>query len=103
MNLGAEVCRAMPSRIETDTMGQIAVPQEKYYGAQTMRSLMNFKIGGEHFPREFIRALGILKKAAAQANEKLGLLPPEKARLIIQAADEVIAGQLDDHFPLVVW
>jgi len=93
----------MKSRIETDTMGQIEVPEDKYYGAQTARSLMNFKIGGERFPREFIRALGVLKKAAAQANEELGLLPPEKARLIIQAAEEVIAGKLDDHFPLVVW
>ena len=93
----------MSIRIETDTMGQVEVPQDRYYGAQTARSLMNFKIGGEHFPREFIRALGILKKAAAQANQELGLLPPEKARLIIQAADEVISGKLDDHFPLVIW
>jgi fumarate hydratase class II len=93
----------MKFRIETDTMGQVEVPADKYYGAQTARSLANFRIGGERFPREFIRALGILKKAAAQTNQALGLLPEDKARLIIQAADEVIAGQLDDHFPLVVW
>jgi fumarate hydratase class II len=93
----------MLSRFETDTMGQVEVPQGRYYGAQTARSLMNFKIGGERFPREFIRALGVLKKAAAEANEELGLLSPEKAGLIIKAADEVITGKLDDHFPLVIW
>lgn len=93
----------MSSRIETDTMGQVEVPHDRYYGAQTARSLMNFKIGGERFPREFVRALGILKKAAAEANQELGLLSPEKAGLITQAADEVIAGKLDEHFPLVIW
>ncbi len=91
------------NRIETDTMGQVEVPRDRYYGAQTARSVMNFKIGGERFPREFIRALGILKKASAQANQELDLLPPEKAGLIVRAADEVIAGKLDDHFPLVIW
>lgn len=93
----------MDFRIETDSMGQIKVPVNKYYGAQTARSLMNFKIGGETFPRELIRALGILKKAAAITNQELGLLPAEKAELIIKAADEVIDGKLDEHFPLVVW
>ncbi|MGH9837414.1 MAG: class II fumarate hydratase [Blastocatellia bacterium] len=93
----------MLNRIETDTMGQVEVPQDKYYGAQTARSLVNFKIGGERFPREFIRALGVLKKAAALANQELGLLRPEKAELIVRAAGEVIAGKLDDHFPLVIW
>ncbi|MDZ7766841.1 MAG: class II fumarate hydratase [Melioribacteraceae bacterium] len=93
----------MEYRIETDTMGEIKVPSNKYYGAQTARSLMNFKIGTETFPREIIRALGILKKAAALANEDLGLLPKEKSELIVKAADEVIEGKLDDHFPLVVW
>jgi len=93
----------MEYRIETDTMGQVKVPADKYYGAQTARSLMNFKIGGERFPREMIRALGILKKAAALANKELGVLPAEKADLIVRAADEVIEGKLDDHFPLVVW
>jgi len=93
----------MEYRIETDTMGELKVPTDKYYGAQTARSLVNFKIGGERFPRELIRALGILKKAAALTNKALGTLPAEKADLIIQAADEVIEGKLDEHFPLVVW
>lgn len=93
----------MDFRIETDSMGQIKVPKDKYYGAQTARSLKNFKIGGDKFPRELIRALGILKKAAAITNKELGLLPAEKADLIIRAADEVVEGKLDAHFPLVVW
>jgi len=93
----------MEFRIESDSMGEIKVPKDKYYGAQTARSLMNFKIGGNWFPRELIRALGILKKAAALVNKELSLLPPEKADLIVKAADEVIEGKLDDHFPLVVW
>ncbi len=93
----------MEFRIETDSMGEMKVPTNKYYGAQTARSLMNFKIGGERFPRELIRALGILKKAAALTNKELGILPAEKAELIIKAADEVIEGKLDEHFPLVVW
>jgi len=93
----------MEYRIETDSMGEIKVPNDKYYGAQTARSLMNFKIGGEKFPREVIRALGVLKKAAALTNKELGTLSAEKAELIIKAADEVIEGKLDDHFPLVVW
>jgi fumarate hydratase class II len=93
----------MNYRIETDTMGEVKVPADKYYGAQTARSLMNFKIGGEKFPRPMIRALGIVKKASAMANKELGILPPEKADLIIKAADEVIEGKLDEHFPLVVW
>ncbi len=93
----------MSHRIETDSMGEIEVPEDKYYGAQTARSLVHFKIGGDRFPREIIRALGILKKAAAVTNEELGILDSEKAALITQAADEVIAGDLDAHFPLVVW
>jgi fumarate hydratase class II len=93
----------MEFRIETDSMGQIKVPKNKYYGAQTARSLMNFKIGGDKFPRELIRALGILKKAAALTNKELGILPAEKSELIVHAADEVIEGKLDEHFPLVVW
>lgn len=93
----------MEYRIESDTMGEIKVPADKYYGAQTARSLMNFKIGGETFPRELIRALGILKKAAALTNADLGMLSSEKAELIVKAADEVIEGKLDEHFPLVVW
>lgn len=93
----------MKHRIESDSMGEVQVPENKYYGAQTARSLMNFKIGGDRFPRELIRALGILKKAAAITNQELGTLPADKARVIIQAADEVIEGKLDEHFPLVVW
>jgi fumarate hydratase class II len=93
----------MNYRIEKDTMGEIKVPSDKYYGAQTARSLMNFKIGGDRFPRELIRALGILKKAAALTNKELGTLPAHKAELIVKAADEVIEGKLDEHFPLVVW
>lgn len=93
----------MEYRIESDTMGEMKVPNDRYYGAQTARSLMNFKIGGEKMPPEIIRAMGILKKAAAQANAELDVLPEEKAELIIQAAEEVIEGKLNDHFPLVVW
>ncbi|MGD8782254.1 MAG: class II fumarate hydratase [Ignavibacteria bacterium] len=93
----------MEYRIETDTMGELKVPADRYYGAQTARSLMNFKIGWEKFPREIIRALGILKKAAAMTNKELGMLQGDKAELIIQVADEVIEGKLDEHFPLSVW
>ena len=93
----------MTYRIERDTMGEMQVPSDRYYGAQTARSLENFKIGGDRFPREMIRALGILKKAAALTNRELGLLTDEKAELIARAADEVIDGKLDDHFPLVIW
>ena len=93
----------MEYRIETDTMGEMKVPTDKYYGAQTARSLMNFKIGGERFPAELIRALAIVKKAAALTNTELGILAKEKCDLIIKASDEVIEGKLNDHFPLVVW
>lgn len=93
----------MADRTEADSMGEIKVPADKYYGAQTARSLHHFKIGGERMPRELIRAMGILKKAAAQVNVELGLLPKEKGDLIIRAADEVIDGKLDEHFPLVIW
>lgn len=90
-------------RTEKDTMGEIQVPADKFWGAQTQRSTQNFKIGGDRFPREMIRALGILKKCAALTNQSLGLLDGKKAEFIVKAADEVIAGQLDAHFPLVVW
>ena len=93
----------MNYRIETDTMGELQVPADAYYGAQTARSLMNFKIGIEKMPIEVVHAFGILKKAAALTNNQLGTLDDETTRLIAQAADEVIAGKLDDHFPLVVW
>src|SRR5688572_29582495 len=91
------------TRIETDSMGSIEVAADRYWGAQTERSLHHFNIGGDRMPREMIRALGILKKAAAQVNEELGKLPPDKARLIVEACDEVIEGNLDAHFPLRVW
>jgi fumarate hydratase class II len=84
-------------------MGAIEVAADRYWGAQTERSLHHFNIGDDRMPREMIRALGILKKAAAQVNEELGKLPPDKARLIVQACDEVIEGKLDSHFPLRVW
>jgi len=93
----------MAYRIESDSMGDLRVPADRYYGAQTARSLINFKIGGDRFPREMIRALGILKKAAAATNEALGSLAPDKAALIEQAADDVVDGKLDEDFPLVVW
>jgi fumarate hydratase, class II len=93
----------MATRVESDSMGTINVPDDKYYGAQTARSLANFDIGGEKMPAEIIEAFGILKKAAAQANFKLGLLPADLKDLIVAAADEVIEGKLKDHFPLVVW
>jgi len=90
-------------RIESDSMGKIEVPNDRYYGAQTARSLIHFDIGRDTMPRELIRAFGILKKAAALVNQDLGKLTAEKARLIVQAAEEVIAGKLDEHFPLHVW
>src|SRR3954469_10830650 len=93
------------TRTESDSMGPIQVATDRYWGAQTERSLHHFQAGAgrDTLPREMIRALGILKKAAAQVNAELGLLPKDKAGLIARAADEVIAGTLDAHFPLVVW
>jgi fumarate hydratase, class II len=91
------------TRIETDSMGEIAVAADRYWGAQTERSLHHFSIGREHFPRPMIRALGILKKAAALTNGELGMLPQTLVDLIVAAADEVIVGTLDGHFPLFVW
>lgn len=90
-------------RIEKDTMGEMKVPMDKYYGCHTARSLMNFKIGKDKMPVELIRAFGVLKKASALVNADLGLLDPKKAELIAKACDDVIDGNLDDHFPLVVW
>ena len=83
-------------------MGAVEVPADRYWGAQTQRSLHHFNIGDDRMPRELIRALGILKKAATQVNADLGKLSPDKAKLIIQACDEVIEGKLDSHFPLRV-
>ena len=91
------------TRIETDSFGEIAVPAGKYWGAQTQRSLENFKIGEDSMPRPLIRALGVVKAAAAEANKELGVLEPEIADAITEAAKDVAAGRYDDHFPLVVW
>jgi fumarate hydratase, class II len=91
------------TRTETDSMGKMEVPANRYYGAQTARSLVHFAIGKDTMPPELIRAFGILKKAAALVNQDLGKLPADKARLIAQAADEVIAGNLNGHFPLRIW
>ncbi|MBE7413301.1 MAG: class II fumarate hydratase [Leptospiraceae bacterium] len=93
----------MSKRIETDSMGEIEVDSSKYWGAQTERSLHHFHIGTDKFPREMIRALGILKKSAAIVNSELGILPKEKCELIVKASDEVISGKLDEHFPLSIW
>jgi fumarate hydratase class II len=90
-------------RVESDSMGTIEVPADRYWGAQTQRSLHHFSIGEDRMPIEVVRAFGILKKACALVNAELGLLPKDKADLIVQAADEVIEGKLDDHFPLYVW
>src|SRR6201998_2765610 len=92
-----------PTRTETDSMGKMEVPADRYYGAQTARSLVHFAIGKDTMPPELIRAFGILKKAAALVNQDLGKLSREKTKLITQAADEVIAGKLNEHFPLRVW
>ena len=99
----AAPARKLHPRTESDSMGKIKVPADRYYGAQTARSLIHFDIGRDTMPPELIRAFGILKKAAALVNQDLGKLPPEKTRLIVKAADEVIAGKLDAHFPLHIW
>src|SRR5438128_818195 len=90
-------------RIESDSMGQIEVPANVYWGAQTQRSLIHFAIGPDVMPPELIRAFGILKKACALVNQDLGKLPADKAALIVRAADDVIAGRLNDQFPLRIW
>src|ERR1700688_4157845 len=91
------------TRTESDSMGKMEVPADRYYGAQTARSLIHFAIGKDTMPPELISAFGVLKKAAALVNQDLGKLPPEKSKLIVQAADELIAGKLHDHFPLRIW
>src|ERR1700682_4331392 len=93
----------MATRMEKDSMGEIQVEADRYWGAQTQRSLQNFEIGEIRFGRPMIRAFGILKKAAAEVNHELGLLDAEKTKLITAAAQEVIDGKLDEHFPLVVF
>src|SRR5260370_9095587 len=95
--------RSGSTRIETDSFGPIEVPADRYWGAQTERSRQNFRIGHDRMPMAIIRALGIVKLAAAETNRELGLLDQRRARAIIAAAREVIEGKLDDHFPLVVW
>ncbi|MEA2995193.1 MAG: fumarate hydratase, class, partial [Alphaproteobacteria bacterium] len=91
------------TRSETDTFGKIEVPADRYWGAQTERSRQNFRIGTERMPLPLIRALALVKRVAAEVNLELGLLDRRRMRAIVRAADEVIAGGLDDHFPLVVW
>src|SRR5438309_4094957 len=103
MSEAAKAPASTPTRTESDSMGKIEVPADRYYGAQTARSLIHFAIGKDTMPPELIRAFGILKKAAALVNQDLGKLSHEKCSLIVRAADEVIAGKLDDHFPLRIW
>ena len=103
MSEATQSALSTPTRIESDSMGQIEVPADRYYGAQTARSLIHFAIGKDTMPPELIRAFGILKKACAMVNQDLGKLSAEKARLINQAADEVIDGKLNEHFPLRIW
>ena len=93
----------MGTRIERDSIGELEVPSDKCYGAQTQRSLENFKIGGEVFQREFIRAYGLIKKAAASVNYRFGNINDKILNAIHKASDEVISGVLDEHFPLVIW
>src|SRR5467141_4475676 len=92
--------RSSATRIETDSFGPIEVPADRYWGAQTERSRRNFRIGCERMPIPLIRALGIVKRAAAEVHHALGLLDARRMRAIVKAADEVIKGKLDDHFPL---
>ena len=101
--MSGELERQMRTRLEKHSMGVVEVPADRYWGAQTQRSLRNFRIGGERFPREMIRALGIVKYAAAEVNAQSGDLEQTKADVIMTAAQEVIDGTLDDHFPLLVW
>jgi len=93
----------MEYRIEKDTLGEVRVPSDRYWGAQTQRSLQNFRIGGQRMPEEVIRAFALLKKAAAATNVELTDFPADKADIISRVCDEILAGELDDHFPLVVW
>ncbi len=95
--------RDTATRVETDTFGAIDVPADRYWGAKTQRSIQNFPIGGERMPEPIVRALGIVKRAAAETNMALGQLDPKLGAAIVRAADEVIEGKLDAHFPLVVW
>src|SRR5690554_627034 len=93
----------MEYRIERDTLGEVKVPKDKYWGAQTQRSFQNFKIGIEKMPREVIKAFAVLKMAAAITNNKLNLLDDKKTKAIVKVCEEIIEGKLDEHFPLAVW
>src|ERR1700745_137101 len=103
MATSAQETAARKFRTESDSMGTIEVPPAVYWGAQTQRSLHHFDIGRDTMPPELIRAFGILKKACALVNQDLGKLSAEKAKLIVQAADEVISGKLNEQFPLRIW
>ena len=103
MSEATQFAKSVPTRTESDSMGSIDVPMDRYYGAQTARSLIHFAIGKDTMPAELIRAFGVLKKAAALVNRDLGKLSEEKSNFITQAADEVISGKLNEHFPLRVW
>src|SRR3954465_8998976 len=103
MSTDAKPGRPLQTRSESDSMGTIEVPSHVYWGAQTERSLLHFAIGRDTMPPELIVAFGILKKACALVNQELGKLPADKAKLIVQAADEIIAGKLNDQFPLRIW
>src|SRR5262249_51121810 len=98
-----DTTRPSPTRTETDSFGPIEVPGDRYWGAQTQRSLQNFKIGWEKQPLPIVRALGVIKRAAAEVNMDLGKLEPKLGNAIVAAAQEVMDGQLDEHFPLAVW
>src|SRR5438876_3591790 len=103
MARSATTSRSGPTRMDTDSFGPIEVAADRYWGAQTERSRQNFRIGQDRMPMPIIRALGVVKLAAAETNRELGLMDQRRARAIVRAAREVIDGQLDDHFPLVVW
>jgi len=103
MSEATQFAKSVPTRTESDSMGKIEVPANVYWGAQTQRSLLHFDIGRDVMPPELIHAFGSLKKACALVNQDLGKLPGDLAKLIVQAADEVIAGKLDDQFPLRIW
>src|SRR3954466_16291027 len=95
--------KAGATRVEKDSMGEMAVPESALYGASTQRAVLNFPISGQRFSRPFIRALGLIKWAAAQANADLGLLDHHRSALLVQAAEEVVEGKLDEHFPLDIF
>src|SRR5579859_7931983 len=99
----ASVAAKKKTRIERDSMGEVEVPNDAYYGASTQRAVLNFPISGQTFPRRFIRALGLVKRAAAQTNRELGLLARRRARVIAAAAQEVIDGELDAQFPIDIY